>query len=130
LVLRASARAFFAILQRGRAAPPSALLPDRSVDTRSGFAIAGVPYRRFVIFNENFDPSWQGFIKHGGRWQPIANFTADGFANAWDVPPNTPLVLVNTLVLLARISAVLGVLLLIAFLFALRLGLRDAPLPA
>jgi len=66
------------------------------------------PSARIVIFNENFDPSWQGFLKLNGRWVLENNFAVNYFANAWRVPANTPLLIVNTLTILTIACAFLG----------------------
>ena len=63
----------------------------------SGFAFLPMPFAHYTIFNQNFDPVWAGYVKTGGQWHPVHNFMIDGFANAWEVPPDTPLIVVNTL---------------------------------
>ncbi len=89
-----------------------------------GYRFEPLPFSHYLIFNQNFDPSWAGYVQADGRWRPLSNFMADGYANAWDVPAQTPLVIVNTLQITAWIAAALTLLLLALYLYVLARGLR------
>ncbi len=89
-----------------------------------GYRFPPLSFAHYTIFNQNFDPSWAGFVRVGGHWQPLGNFMADGFANAWDVPAQAPLVIVNTLQIAAWLSAALALLLLAAYAYVLTRALR------
>jgi len=89
-----------------------------------GYRFAPAAYRHYTIFNENFDPAWAGYVRVSGQWKPLGNFMADGFANAWDVPAQAPLVIINTLQIAAWLSAVLALLLFAAYAYVLSRALR------
>jgi len=88
-----------------------------------GYRFDPLPYQHYAIFNQNFDPTWQGFVKSNGRWQRISNFMVDGFANGWNVPAQSPLIIINTLQIVVWISALLFLALLVAYLIFLRRAL-------
>jgi hypothetical protein len=89
-----------------------------------GYRFPPARFRHYTIFNENFDPAWAGYVRENGRWKPLGNFMADGFANAWDVPAGTPLVIVNTLQIVSWISIIFALLLFATYAYTLNRALR------
>lgn len=90
----------------------------------AGYQFPALPAAHYTVFNRNFDPAWAGYVKISGRWHAIRNFMADGFANAWEVPPGAPLRIVNTLVVAAWIAAAVTLLILALYLYIMIRVLR------
>jgi len=93
----------------------AAVTPYRKI----GMIFLAAPTPRIVGLNQNFDPSWLGllFTGNGTRW--AQHFTVNYFANAWAVPANRPLFIINSLTVLVLVSATLSVLLAMIYLIVL-----------
>lgn len=93
---------------------------------RAAFRFDPLPFAHYMIFSENFDPSWAGYIKADGGWRAVSDIPADGFANAWYVPAHVPFLIVNTLILVTWGAAAFTLLLLAAFVYVFRRALHKA----
>jgi hypothetical protein len=114
-----------ALLGRALSIAPQQVI--KIIPLRSGsasFEFQSLPFAHYTIFSESFDPAWQGYVQISGKWLPIRNFAANGFANAWYVPAKAPLRIVNTLQRLVSVAAGFALVLFAGYLFVFWRGLQ------
>ena len=87
-----------------------------------GYRFERAPFKRVVVFNESFDPSWQGILQTRSGWHLLNNVTVNFFANGWYVPANDTLWIINTLNIVTWISLAVTALLAIGYVIVFLRG--------